>query len=276
GAIYDKNLNVIHAIVDNMKDLKKINGSKYVQSNIGDNYKNIKKLLDEGRYVLFSGTPCQVSGLNSFLGKEYDKLYTCDIVCHGVPSPKVFDKYKNNLENKFSSKLVKINFRDKISGWQGYSFSAEFENGKKYIQNSKENEYMKIFIGDIDLRESCPTCKFAKLPRNCDFTLGDFWGVDNCYPELNQDNSGTSLVLVHTEKGKTLLEGSDIYIKECDLDIAIKGNPSILTHKSAHKCRNEFLNEIDEYTIEELAIKYFPKPNFVKRIIKKFLKIIKK
>ena len=276
GAIYDKDLKVVHTIVDNIEDLNKINGSKYTQSDMKDNFRKIKEYLDKNIMVLFSGTPCQVSGLNSYLGKEYDNLYTCDVVCHGVPSPKVFEKYKKDLETSNKSDIVKVNFRDKITGWQGYSFSAEFKNGKKYEINSKANPYMKAFIGDIDLRETCPTCKFAKLPRYTDFTLGDFWGVDNCYPELNRENKGTSLILVHTEKGKRLLESrEDIFLQQCDLEKAIKGNPSILQHKPANKNRDKFFNELDRLEINELVKKYIKQPSFLKRVFRKVKKSLK-
>ncbi len=278
GAIYDDSLNVVHTIVDNEEDLKKINGSKYVQSDMQDCFKKIRKYLNEGRYVLFSGTPCQVSGLNAYLGKEYDNLYTLDIVCHGVPSPKVFEKYKEELEKENNSKITAINFRDKVSGWQGYSFSASFENGKKYTINSGANPYMKAFLHDIDLRESCPTCKFAKLPRYADFTLGDFWGVDSCYPELNKDNTGTSLVLVHTEKGNELLNAisEDVFLKQCDLNKAIKGNPSILKHLPPHTCREKFFDQIEEKSITEATNEYIKNPNVLNKIINKCKKIVKK
>lgn len=277
GAIYDDELNVVHHIVDNMEELKKINGSKYVQSDMKDNFKKIKSFLEAGRFVLFSGTPCQVSGLNSFLGKEYENLYVCDIICHGVPSPKVFDKYKEELENQKQSKLTKINFRDKISGWQQYSFSAEFKNKDKYINKASENPYMRAFLADIDLRESCPTCKFAKLPRYADLTLGDFWGVNDNYPELNKDNKGTSLVLVHTEKGKKLLEEiNGIFIKKCDLQKAIKGNPSILQHNLPHKNRQKFLEDIEKEKIERVVKKYIRKSGIIKKSIRRFKRNIKK
>lgn len=115
GAIYNEKLEVVHEIVDNIKDLEKIYGSKYVQSDMKDNYKKIREYLNNGRLVLFSGTPCQVEGLNSFLGNEFENLYTCDIVCHGVPSPKVFKKYKEELEERHNSEIININFRDKIT-----------------------------------------------------------------------------------------------------------------------------------------------------------------
>lgn len=277
GVIYDDNLNVVHSIVDNMEALKKINGSKYVQSDMKENFTKIKEHLNNGTLVLFSGTPCQVSGLNSYLGKEYENLYTCDIVCHGVPSPKVYDKYKVELEKKESNKLKNINFRDKVTGWQGYSFSAEFQNDKKFQIKAHENIYMKAFLSDIDLRQSCPTCKFAKLPRYADYTLGDFWGVDNCYPELNKDNKGTSLVIVHTEKGKKLLlNNENIYVKECAIEKSIKGNPSTLSHKPANKNREKFFEQLDKVELDKLVKKYAYKNNIIKRILRKCKTIIKK
>jgi coenzyme F420-reducing hydrogenase beta subunit len=267
GAIYDNSLNVKHTIVDNLNDLKKINGSKYVQSDMGDNFKKIKEYLNNKKDVLFSGTPCQIAGLNLYLGKEYDNLYTCDIVCHGVPSPKVFNKYKNELEIKNNSKLLEINFRNKITGWKNYSFSAKFENSEEYIQKASNNEYMKAFLNDIDLRKSCPTCKFAKLPRYSDFTLGDFWGVSKYYSELDEFDKGTSLILVYTEKGKRLLEESNVFIKQCDLKKSIKYNPSILKHNKANKNREKFLKNIDEKNIEELLKLYEVKNSFFKRVL---------
>lgn len=275
GAIFDENLNVVHDIIDNLNDLKKMNGAKYVQSDMRDNLKKIKKYLENGKLVLFSGTPCQVSGLNSYLNKEYNNLYTCDIVCHGVPSPKVFNKYKKELEEKSSSKLSFINFRDKLTGWKSYSFSARFKNNKTFIEKANQNSYMRIFLNDIDLRQSCPTCKFAKLPRYTDFTLGDFWGVDENYIELDKDNKGTSLILVHTDKGKKLLEeNKDIFIKECDLEKAIKGNPSILKHNKASKNRDKFFKNIDKYNLDILSKKYLKKKNVFQRIIKKLKKLL--
>lgn len=276
GAVYDKDLKVVHDLVDNLEDLKKMNGSKYVQSDLKDNFRKIKEKLDKGVYVLFSGTPCQVSGLNSFLGKEYDNLYTCDIVCHGVPSPKVFEKYKKELEKENKSKLVNLNFRDKTTGWQGYCLSTKFNNEKTYSVKASQTSYMKAFLSDIDLRESCPTCKFAKLPRYTDFTLGDFWGVDECYPNLNLDNKGTSLILVHTKKGDDLLNNlKDIHIQKCDLNKAIKGNSSILKHLPAHKNRDVFFKELDKDNLNILVEKYTKVPIY-KKIIKKIKNIIKK
>lgn len=276
GAVYDKDLNVIHDIIDSIEDLSRINGSKYVQSDMKDTFKIVKQELLNGRLVLFSGTPCQVSGLNSFLGKEYDNLYTCDIICHGVPSPKVYKKYISELEEKNNAKLISINFRDKVSGWRGYSLSAKFNNNTSYTIKAKKTTYMKAFLDDIDLRESCPTCKFAKLPRYVDFTLGDFWGVDNYYPELNKDNKGTSLILVHTDKGKKiLLDNPDCFIKECDINNSISSNPSVIKHSPANKNRDKFFNELDNTDLNNLVKKYVHSKSIIKKIYTRILAKLK-
>ena len=138
---------------------------------------------------------------------------------------------------------------------------------------------MKAFLQDIDLRESCPTCKFAKLPRNVDFTLGDFWGVDKYYPDLNKDNKGTSLVLVHTNKAQKLLNeinGKEIYLKECELNKSIEGNPSILEHKPANKNRKKFFDELDNKNISELIKLYGIKENMLFRVKKKVKYLLKR
>ena len=135
---------------------------------------------------------------------------------------------------------------------------------------------MRIFLNDIDLRQSCPTCKFAKLPRYTDFTLGDFWGVDENYIELDKDNKGTSLILVHTIKGKKLLEeNKDVFIKKCVLEKAIKGNPSILKHDKVNINRERFFKNIDKYDLNTLSQKYLKKKNVLQRIVIKIRKVIK-
>lgn len=276
GAAFDDELNVNHILVDNEGDLKKLNGSKYVQSNIGECFKKIKEYLIKDRYVLFSGTPCQAIGLNNYLGKQYEKLFICDIVCHGVPSPKVFNKYKNDLEKQENSKLVNINFRNKITGWDKYSFSCEFKNTKKLYVKASDNDYMKLFLNDIDLRETCPICKFAKLPREVDFTLGDFWGCNESYPELNKDDKGVSLILVYSEKGDKLLNAlNDVFLQKCDLLKSIKYNPSIIKHKPANKNRNKFFDFIDNNSIHFLSKKYV-KNGLLRKILNKVKNVVSK
>lgn len=203
GAGYDSQYNVIHKEASSKEKLDEIRGSKYVQSNINDTYVKTRYYLEKNKMVLFSGTPCQIAGLYNFIQQDYANLYTCDIVCHGVPSPKVFNKYKKMLEKRNNSKIKKISFRNKKFGWKLYSVSLLFENDTEYSKTLKEDPYMLGFLRNYFLRPSCYKCIYAKLPRVSDITLGDFWGIDNKHPELD-DNKGTSLVLVNTEKGREM------------------------------------------------------------------------
>lgn len=277
GAVFNEKLNVQHIIIDNIKDIEKINGSKYVQSDLGNMFNEIKLLLDDNKLVLFSGTPCQVTGILKFLGKEYSNLITVDLICHGVPSPLVFDKYKKFLEEKNKSKPNKIYFRTKLTGWKSYSTYVKFDSGKELIQKSGENPYMRGFLKDIFLRPSCSNCISSKLPRDSDITLGDFWGVQNNYKELD-DDKGTSLILVNTTKGKTLIEDikDDVNIKKCDLNVSISGNPSLINSVKTNAKREQFFIEINNTNFEKASKKYFPKMNVISKVKNKIIKIIEK
>ena len=201
GASFDEGETVNHIIVDNYKDLEKLKGSKYVQSNINDIYKKIKQYLDKNIKVLFTGTPCQIAGLKSYLSKEYENLMTIDIVCHGVPSPMVFRKY---LKEKFgnSTQIVDINFRDKINGWSSSDLIITFQAHDFTVsEKDKENEYITAFLKNYILRKSCFNCPFQKLPRQGDITIGDFWKIQK-YDENLDDKKGTSVVLVNNKKGQ--------------------------------------------------------------------------
>lgn len=281
GAIYDKNLEVRHDIIDAIEDICKLNGSKYVQSNLSHMFKTVKEYLEENTMILFTGTPCQVTGLLSFLGKQYDNLITIDLACHGVPSPKVYRKYKNYLENKNRSNLKSINFRTKITGWKKYSTYTKYENGKEEIMYASKNPYVRGFLQNVYLRPSCSNCISSKLPRNADITLGDFWGVENSYPEL-YNNEGTSLILVNSKKGEWLIEKilEDVFIKKCDIKLALKDNKAIISSVQPSLHREKFFKELDKLPFDKLSEKYFPKISIINRIYNKikFLgsKIIKK
>ena len=277
GAAFDKNLEVKHIIVDNMIELKKINGSKYVQSNITNILYEIKQILDKGTLVLFSGTPCQVTGLLKFLNKKYPNLITIDLVCHGVPSPKVYRKYIEYLESKNKSKLEEIAFRTKITGWKRYSTYAKYKNGKYEIMYSKDNPYMRGFLRDIYLRPSCSNCMSSKLPRKSDITLGDFWGVAKKYTDLD-DDKGTSLVLVNSPKGEAVIYKifETLNLKTCKLEYAIADNPALINSAKENSNRISFFKELDNKSFDYLSKKYFPKINLVYKLRNKALLIIKK
>ena len=205
GASFDDNFAVKHSIIESKRDLWKLRGSKYVQSEINDIFKCVRDFLDDNRLVLFTGTPCQVAGLKKYLQKKYDNLYTVDILCHGVPSPKVWSKYINEKEKEYGSKIFKINFRNKDEGWNNFSLKINFENGAIYKNNIKNDLYLKFFLNHLSLRPSCHSCKFKSLNRASDLTIGDAWGIDKIDSSINSYN-GVSLVIVHSEKGERLIK----------------------------------------------------------------------
>lgn len=206
GAVYDEDFVVKH-ILTNEKDIReKMQGSKYVQSKIGYLHKEIEEKLKEKKEVLFTGTPCQVDGLYRYLeNKNIDttNLYTCDIICHGVPSPKIYMEYLKQLEEKFNSKIKSINFRYKENNYT-QNIKIEFENGQEYISNYFKGDILyNLFLKDYILRDSCYRCKYASTKRVSDITIGDFWGIEKTIKNFD-DKKGVSLILVNTEKGKAI------------------------------------------------------------------------
>ena len=203
GARFNDLFEVEHGYVESVEYIKAFRGSKYVQSKIGYTFTEVKKFLENGRKVLFSGTPCQIGGLKSFLGKDYENLICIDIICHGVPSPLVWKKYKNEISS--GKKITDVSFRDKTYGWKDYSFRMDFEDGTSYFEKGSENKYIRGFIGDIYLRNSCYQCKFKTLHRQSDLTLADFWGIENINADMD-DRKGTSFIIVNSKKGNQILQ----------------------------------------------------------------------
>ena len=239
GASYDDKGIVRHIGIEDQKKLGKLRGAKYSQSILGDSFQLLKKQLDSGRKVLFSGTPCQVAGLKAFLRRDYDNLVCIDFVCHGVPSPMVWEKYlryRAQIDNGGMSPQH-INLRNKESGWSNYSYSVEFAytDNKRYLCKNGYDPFMRLFVNDYILRESCSDCHFKGYSRVSDITLGDFWGIWNFDIGMD-DNKGTSLILTHTDKGGRMLRVVDknIKFKRVTLEQAASGNPSLLK-SSVHK-----------------------------------------
>lgn len=270
GAAFNGNFEVSHIAIDNKDDLGKLRGSKYVQSRIGDTYKEAKKYLEEGRYVLFSGTPCQVQGLLKYLGKEYEKLITQDIICHGTPSPFVWKTYLKDHEAKAGSKIQKVVFRYKKYGWKSFSMYLEFSNGTKYEKTHTEDTYMRCFLADLCLRPSCYECNFKDKMRASDFTLADLWGVSNIIPEFD-DNKGTSLVLVNSEKGRNIFTLLTEYIRfdAVDVDQAIRFNSAMIKSVEKPAKRDTFMVEIIKQPFDKLVWCMLHKPlwyRFAKKV----------
>lgn len=283
GAAYDDNFVVRHIFIESMDQIQLLQGAKYSQSRIGDSFLKIKTFLQSGRMVLFSGTPCQCSGLTKYLGKDYENLVMTDLICHGVPSPKVWQIYIDFRSHKENGGIrpVNINMRSKANGWSRYGYSTEFDYGNGYITriHNSQDLFMKIFVGNLCLRDSCSNCIAKGTERCSDFTLGDYWGVWNQHPEID-DDKGVSIVFVHTEKGKRIFEilQDQMECIEVDVDSAYKENPSLVASSKAHEKRAEFFKLVKKDIFEELVYKYFPlqkiqKPRVFQRIKGKLKRI---
>lgn len=192
-----------HVIVDNWEDLTPLRGSKYVQSNINNCFKEIKKLLELDKYVLFTGTPCQVAGLYAVLGKDYEKLITVDLLCHGVPSQKLFREYLNEITENKEEEVENFEFRNKKSGW--HTPFIKFDMNRATTYRDWEDCYIKAFLGNLINRQSCVECRFNRLPRQGDFTIGDFWGIENFNCDLD-DNKGLSIILLNSPKSESIIK----------------------------------------------------------------------
>lgn len=277
GASFDENFEVRHTYSETLEDCIQFRGSKYVQSKIGETYKQARKFLNEGRLVLFSGTQCQIKGLNLYLRKKYDNLIAVDIICHGVPSPKVFREYRKKLENSYHSEINNIWFRRKDEGWKKFSFAVSFENGKEYVKNLQEDIFMRGFLSDLYLRPSCYECTAKNFVNNADITLADYWGVQNIHSEFDDDR-GISLILVNSNKGQKYLSliEEKMDILTTDIDYAIKNNPSAIRPVKKNPRRDEFFNLINSGLLLNKAIEKCIKPTLIRRIKRKVYTILRK
>ena len=213
GAAFDEHFDVVHTAAESVAGLSALCSSKYVQGRIpSDCYPQIKAALTAGRWVYFGGLPCQAAALKSYLGRDYETLITQDTACHSVPSPLVWDGYKEELEKQHGGKLTAFSFRNKANGWEAYHICAAFENGREFVQPAAENPYQRGFIKGLYSRSSCFACKFKGVARCSDITLADYWGVKGLQPEA-YNPQGTSLILIHSEKGRSLLTSCKDWLK---------------------------------------------------------------
>lgn len=273
GAEFNKENELKHIAIEKTKDLNKLMGSKYLQSDLTDIFKYIKENIKE-RKILFVGTPCQVGGLKAFIKNDYNNLICIDLVCHGVPSPKLFKKYIEELENE-NGKLLNYNFRDNSTGWDTYSNTATFKD-KKITEDRRQNKYMKLFLADVALRQSCFNCNFKLGNKYSDITLGDFWGIKKHYPEMYNKN-GVSAIIINTKQGEELFNNinKDIKYKECKLEEILSGNPSLKISGKEPKTRNNFFKELDILPISVLTKKYQKKVSLLSKIKRKLKSLIK-
>lgn len=267
--VFDGKFELHHQIITDPALIDKAMGAKYVQSKIDDVYTEVEYLLKDKKIVYFTGTPCQISGLKKYLRQDYEGLITQDIICHGVPSPGIWNKHIQYLSVK--GKIKKVNFRDKSRGWRGYSLKVTYEGGKVYCEPSYREPYLKTYSRDLSSRPSCFECPFKGEFRESDITLGDFWGIEKICPSMD-DNKGTSLVIIHTEKGKKLLEPvlelSDF--QEVKYQLALSYNKAALLPASPSPNREQFFKELldEDYWMVMKKYSKDTKLTEVKRLIK--------
>lgn len=274
GAAFDEMFHLTHICVEEKEALFRLRGTKYVQSDLQRTFGEIKDLLDLGKTVLFSGTPCQVDGLRSFLRDPYDKLILCDLVCHGVPSPGVWEKYVGQMEEDAGSALASVLFRGKEDGWSRARFVAKFENGAQKSAPLVKTTYGRGFGMALFLRPSCYHCRYTAPGRCADLTLGDFWGVSKkALPDALPVEEGVSLVLSHTEKGQALLDALDeeIIRVERPLEEAVAGNPRLAGPIEMPGERAAFFETFQNQPFGEVERRFLRQPPLLYRIGAKVL-----
>ena len=272
GARFDEKWEVMHDYTETVEGIDPFMRSKYVQSRIGDTFKQAKQFLELGRWVLFSGTPCQVGGLQAFLGKEYERLILVDLICHGVPSPAVWREYLKNYVK--DGEILSVNFRDKKDGWLRFQ-NVTTTTTTTIREEQMENPYFRGFLKNVYLRKSCYSCQFRTYHRISDITLADYWGVNELCPEMF-DDKGTSVAFVHTEKGENMLSKLNRQIKFMaqSRDNAIRFNPSMNLENPKDVKRQRFFR-VFKLTSFIRAVVVIDKDTLYVRGVRKIKKYIK-
>lgn len=273
GARFDEKWEVIHDYVETKEELSYFQGSKYVQSKIGETYKQTCKFLQTGRKVLFSGTSCQIAGLKLFLNKEYENLVTIDVVCHGVPSPKVWREY---LSAVASNKVIGYVFlKDKTTGWRDYSFTIlDKEQSVIFSEKASKNKYMMAFTRNLTLRSACFQCPAKDGKSLSDITLADFWGVENLDLKILDDDKGMSFVSLNTRKGELAFKSLSIRCESVDYELSKIYNSCIFKSTNEPSQRTKFWRRYIKHGVKVLfSQKQNPYPLY-KRVLNRLLRLI--
>lgn len=273
GAVFVDHFKVKHIVTNDIKELEKIKGSKYCQSDSREMFKQIRDLLIAGEKVMATGLPCQMAGLRLYLRRDYENLLIVDLICHSVPSPLLFEKYIDYLEKKYKSPVIKYHPKNKeLGGWHHFSFKAYFANGQIYHQNS--DLYTQVAFDSVMARYSCFECHYKDIPQPSDLTIGDFWGIENIDKSFDSPN-GVSKIMINNEKGKKIVEKLKCFeIKQYSLEESVQNNKRAWSQiKTATRCdqaiRDRFVDNLQKrpfvYTIHDYLL---PENNIVRKIYK--------
>lgn len=273
GATMDTQLRVRHIMVDKVEDIRFLQGSKYVQSEIVDSYKQVRRFLKDDKKVLFTGTPCQVAGLYAFLKNKPENLFTCDVVCHGVPSQMAFDIWTEKIGIRSTSS--KVNFRF-TKGW-GFQMSRLLKSSIKAgnIQKliyPKDSYYLRSFTSGLMFNEACYRCPYAQPNRVSDITIADYWGLGTMKPFNHPTHKGVSLLLENNEQGTMLLRmcGEQLYREERPMEEAIKGNGNLENPSSRPEGRDTYYEDSIKLSVSSLQKKYNIQP-----VLRDYIRLVK-
>jgi coenzyme F420-reducing hydrogenase beta subunit len=261
GCVFDEALNPTHIIAETKTQIARMRGSKYIQSDTQDTFPETKKILESGRWVLYTGTPCQIAGLRSYLKIDYEKLITVDLVCHGVPSNALFQEYLSWLECKLKGKVVDYRFRDKTKyGWASVGSFTYIKNNKPYIKQllpEKDYYYYYYYLSGNIYRESCYVCRFASPYREGDLTIADYWDIQKYHSEFYPP-AGVSMVVVNTKKGKQMFNeiANNIEYIPSKLEYALKANGNLNKPTFRPETRDFVYADIKKLGFEIAAKKY--------------------
>lgn len=263
GAIFDESFHVRHIVSNMQRDLVRMMGSKYAQSDVGYCYREIKEKLIAGEKVLFSGCPCQVAGLRTYLGKPYKNLLLVELICHGIPSDQMLQTYIHMQEKRYGATLKRMGFRNKTKGWHNSAVRMEFENRRVYSKPITADAYMNGFLGSTTLKASCYDCHFRNFAAGSDIILGDFWGAEAELPE--DDNKGISAILVNSKKGMDALKHCNLALTPANVETVIKYNRNLLCSAAPSSQRSSFYACAETNGLEE-ALRRYLEEAFIKKL----------
>ncbi len=280
GVVQDERMHPRFARAENMEELAAMRGSKYLQSYVGTAYREVRQELRQGRMVLFTGTPCQAGALRAYLKKDYDNLLVADIVCHGVPSYKLMEKYLQETEAALGQRVNSIFYRDVREGWTRYNYGLRLElaGGGEHYSPAGADAFMRGYLSGLFLSPGCSHCRFVGVEKRlADLTMGDAWGIWDYRPEVDS-RDGVSLLVAYTRKGAEILQSlPGVHLEEVDVETGIRQNPSIARVTASHPRRAEALSLLPHTALADIVRKCaVSRPPFFRRVCRKLKKLFGK